>query len=85
MTAEELRIAAQQALDERRYRDAYRLATRSQYKRRSNATLLIKGLAACGMKDSDAAKDVVRALPQRDDRRKAIRKSCRDRGARIGL
>ena len=85
MNADELRAAAKEALDQRRYRDAFRLATRSQSKSRSNATLLIKGLAACGFKDEDAARAVVHALPPRDERRKTIRKSCRDRGARIGI
>ncbi len=85
MTADELREEATKALKEKRYRDAYRLSTRSYYKKKDNGTLLIKGKAACGMKDDKAAKAAVKALPRGDERRKDIRTYCRDRGVRVGL
>ncbi len=85
MTAAEMREEAKKALSEKRYRDAYRLATRSYYKEKSNETLEIKGKAACGMNDERAAKSAIKALPVGDDRRKEIRGYCRDRGLRLGI
>ena len=85
MTAEELLEEAKTALKEKRYRDAYRLATRSNYKKKSNETMLVKGKAACGMKDEKAAKNVMKDFALNDDRRKEIRNFCRDRGVRVGL
>jgi hypothetical protein len=85
MTAEELLEEAKKALSEKRYRDAYRLATRSGYKKKTNETYTVKAKAACGMKDEASAKDAMKALPMGDDRRKVIREYCREKGVRLGI
>jgi len=85
MTAEQLLEEAKTALSEKRYRDAYRLATRSGYKKKTNETYTVKAKAACGMKDEASAKDAMHSLPMGDDRRKAIREYCREKGVRLGI
>ncbi|MEX1363313.1 MAG: hypothetical protein AB1Z98_09320 [Nannocystaceae bacterium] len=85
LTAEEMYEQGMQALADKRYRDAYRLGTRSYYKTKSRDTLALKAKAACGLNDEDSAKNSLRELPLGDDRRKEIRGYCRDRGVRLGL
>lgn len=85
LTAEQMYEQGMQALADKRYRDAYRLGTRSYYKTKSRDTLALKAKAACGLDDEDSAKNALRELPLGDDRRKEIRGYCRDRGVRLGL
>ena len=65
--------------------NAYRLATRSGYKKKTNETHTVKAKAACGNKDEAAAKAAMKSLPLGDDRRKSIRDYCRDKGVRLGI
>ncbi|MCR9161286.1 MAG: hypothetical protein ACE37F_12505 [Nannocystaceae bacterium] len=84
-TPEELFTMAQAAYDEGEYRDAYRLATRSQRAKASDRTQVLRGRAACHLKDEKNAKAIVRSFKLGDDRRKALRGFCKDRGVRVGL
>lgn len=85
MSAEELLAAAKEALDQGNNRDAYRLATSSVRKQPSEDGSLIRGKAACGLRNKGRAKDAMRTFKLTDDRRKAIRETCKANGIRVGL
>jgi hypothetical protein len=84
MTAEELELAAKEALAQKRYRDAYRLAGRAYTKKKTETALAMRVHAACGMKNQDAAKRSFKDLPLGATRRE-LRNTCKDLGVRVGL
>lgn len=84
-TPEELVGMAETAFDEGRYKDAYRLATRAQREQPSDRTQMLRGRAACRIKDERNAKTIVRSFKLTDDRRKTLRTYCKEHGVRVGL
>ena len=84
-TPDELFTMAKAAYDDGQYRDAYRLATKSQRAKASTRTQMLRGRAACRLKDEKNAKAIVRSFKLGDERRKELRGFCKDRGVRVGL
>lgn len=84
-TPDELFAMAKAAYDEGEYRDAYRLATKSQRAKASDRTQMLRGRSACRLKDEKNAKAIVRSFKLGDERRKTLRTFCKDRGVRVGL
>ena len=84
-TPDELFTMAKAAYDDGQYRDAYRLATKSQRAKASTRTQMLRGRAACRLKDDKNAKAMVRSFKLGDERRKELRGFCKDRGVRVGL
>ena len=84
-TPEELYDMAKEAYDDGRYKDAYRLATKSQRAKPADRTQLLRGRAACRIKDEQNAKEIVKSFKLGDDRRKTLRTFCKDHGVRVGL
>jgi len=84
-TPAELYALAKTAYDEGRYKDAYRLATRSHRAKASDKTQMLRGRAACRIKDQKNAKAIVKSFKLGDERRKTLRTFCKDRGVKVGL
>src|SRR5690606_4627303 len=59
-TPAELYDMAGQAYEEARYKDAYRLATKSQRAKPSDQTQMLRGRSACRIKDEQNAKEIVK-------------------------
>lgn len=85
MTADELLDAASEAYQDKRYKDAYRLATRSQRSRPRDKAQMLRGRSACRLRDEKNAREIVRSFKLGDEHRKTLRAFCKDRGVRVGL
>ncbi|MGH1340608.1 MAG: hypothetical protein ACRBN8_03580 [Nannocystales bacterium] len=85
MDADELLTAATEAYDDRRYKDAYRLATRSQRAKPKDKAQMLRGRSACRLRDEKNAREIVRSFKLGDEHRKTLRTFCKDRGVRVGL
>ncbi len=85
MTADELLTAATEAYQDKRYKDAYRLATRSQRSRPLDEAQMLRGRAACRLRDENNAREIVRSFKLGDEHRKTLRTFCKDHGVRVGL
>ncbi len=85
MDADELLAAAAVAYQEKRYKDAYRLATRSQRARPQDKAQMLRGRSACRLRDEKNAREIVRSFKLGDEHRKTLRTFCKDRGVRVGL
>jgi len=85
MTPEELLAAAKEAFAQGRYRDAYRLANRSNYQKPTAEALLLSGRAACELRDKELAKTAMKGFKRSDPERKTIKEACQRRGVRLGL
>lgn len=85
LTAEELYAAAKAAYAKREYREAFRLATKSQHAKADDATQALRGKAACQIKDRAAAKKIIKSFKLRDPKRKELRALCKDRGVNVVL
>lgn len=85
MTPDELLSAASEAYEEKRYKDAYRLATRSQRSRPRDKAQMLRGRSACRLRDQKNAREIVRSFKLGDEHRKTLRAFCKDRGVRVGL
>ncbi|MEM6988861.1 MAG: hypothetical protein AAF721_00140 [Myxococcota bacterium] len=72
------------ALAAQRYRNAFRMAERAYQETPSQDVLVIKGKAACGLKNKSAAKAVVKELPVASKVRRDVRSACRGHGIRLG-
>lgn len=85
MDADELLTAAEEAYKDKRYKDAYRLATRSQRARPKDKAQMLRGRSACRLRDEKNAREIVRSFKLGDEHRKTLRTFCKDRGVRVGL
>lgn len=85
MTSDELLTAASEAYEDKRYKDAYRLATRSQRSRPQDKAQMLRGRSACRLRDEKNAREIVRSFKLGDEHRKTLRAFCKDRGVRVGL
>lgn len=85
MSAEELLETAQTNLVAGHYHDAFRQATASSIRAPTPTAHLIRGQAACGLRDRSQARDAMKALKFSDPERKAIRETCKSMGVRVGL
>jgi thioredoxin-like negative regulator of GroEL len=83
MDAEELYQEAKKAYAEGDGARAYKLANMSYQRQESERALDLKARAACRMKNKPAAKAVFDDLPR--ERRRDVRKACRDDGVSLGL
>jgi hypothetical protein len=82
-TADELLTGARKALEAGKSTEAYRLATLSVSKKRTEAALEIKARAACRLGGKGAARSASESLSRA--RRRAVRRECREHGIRLGL
>lgn len=85
MDADELLTAAQEAYQDKRYKDAYRLATRSHRSRPRDKAQMLRGRSACRLRNEKTAREIVRSFKLGDEHRKTLRTFCKDRGVRVGL
>lgn len=85
MDADELLAAADEAYKDKRYKDAYRLSTRSQRARPRDKAQMLRGRSACRLRDEKNAREIVRSFKLGDEKRKTLRTFCKDRGVRVGL
>jgi len=85
MDADALLAAASEAYQEKRYKDAYRLSTRSQRARPKDKAQMLRGRSACRLRDEKNAREIVRSFKLGDEHRKTLRTFCKDRGVRVGL
>lgn len=85
MDASELLTAAGEAYKDGRYKDAYRLSTRSQRARPADKAQMLRGRSACRLRDEKNAREIVRSFKLGDEKRKTLRTFCKDRGVRVGL
>jgi hypothetical protein len=84
MSAAELLAAAKEALSAKSYADAYRLAGKAHRKKASEAALVVRVEAACGMKNKNTAKSSFDKITTGKTKRD-LRAKCRDKGVRLGL
>lgn len=83
LSAEELLELARKAWNAGNARDTFKYANQSRYKEPSGEATELSTLAACKMRQPDAARASFDELD--GDRRRRVRSACRDMGVRVGL
>jgi hypothetical protein len=82
-TADELLTLAREADEHGKSTDAYRYATLSLRKKKTQAAYEIKAKAACRLGGKGAARSAVEQLSGK--RRREVRRECRQHGVWLGL